>query len=71
MGGMNLAPIKPGDIVRIDKRGQKFIAIVTEKHKGEVVVVPELRHITYRTAKSREIKEHWKKAGRYYRKKAT
>lgn len=65
---MNLQSVKAGDLVRVDKRGQRFLAEVTEVRKGEVSVSPELRTVTYRTAKAREVVDHYRKAGRYHRK---
>lgn len=66
---MNLANVKTGDIVRVDKRGQTFYGFVTEKRRGELSVLPIDNRNTWRTAQAEEVKDFWKKAGRYHRKR--
>lgn len=67
---MKLTNVKVGDIVKVDKRGQYFFAHVNEKRRGELGVMPIDNRNTWRTASAEEVKDHWKKAGRYHRKKA-
>jgi hypothetical protein len=33
---MQLAPVRPGDIVRVNKKGRVFEALVRAKRKGEL-----------------------------------
>jgi hypothetical protein len=56
----SLATIKPRDIVEVDKRGRKFLAIVTEKRQGELTINPIAPNISYFNATSREIVKHWR-----------
>lgn len=52
---MRLAAIRPGDIVRIDKRGHRFDALV-ESVEGDGLRIAPLEHnVTYRTARPREV----------------
>ena len=59
---MNISNVKAGDIVKVDKRGQFFLAEVTDIGKGEILIQPEIKHVTYRTAKAREVVAHYRKS---------
>jgi hypothetical protein len=61
---MQLAPVRPGDIVRVNKKGRVFEALVRAKRKGELEIEPIQRGITYTTASAREVICHWAKRGR-------
>lgn len=58
---MKLASIKPGDIVQIDKKGRRFLAIVDEKVERGLKVKPLDKQITWHDAKSTEVITHWSK----------
>lgn len=62
---MNISTVRPGDLVRCDVRGEKFVAEVEQKQDGELTLVPVGR--TFLPAyhvKSRQVVEHWRRAGR-------
>ncbi len=61
---MELASIRPGDIVRVDKKGRVFEAFVLEKHKGGLEIEPIQRGVSYTSASAREVICHWAKRGR-------
>lgn len=61
---MVLTSVREEDIVRVDKKGRIFLAVVTEKEKGRVKIRPLDNRITYYEASSREIVTHYKKMGR-------
>lgn len=61
---MELASIRPGDIVRVDKKGRGFEAFVLEKHKGGLEIEPIQRGVTYTSASAREVVCHWAQRGR-------
>ena len=61
---MELASVRPGDIVRVNKKGRVFEAFVLRKRKGELEIEPIQRGITYTTASAREVICHWAKRGR-------
>jgi hypothetical protein len=59
------APIEPGDIVEVDKKGRRFFALVIGiENAGDVRIEPVCRGVSWRTATSRELIRHWKKAAR-------
>lgn len=60
---MNLQGVRTGDIVRVDKRGRRFLAQVEDKEAGKLKITPILPNVNYFEASSREIVEHWKKMG--------
>ena len=61
---MNLANVRVDDIVRCDVKGRQFLAIVTEAaHDGALSIKPITRDNHF-TATSRQVVEHWRKAGR-------
>jgi hypothetical protein len=61
---MQLAPVRPGDIVRVNKKGRVFEALVRAKRKGELEIEPIQRGNTYTTASAREVICHWANRGR-------
>jgi hypothetical protein len=61
---MKLARVRPGDIVRVNKKGRVFEALVRAKRKGELEIEPIQRGITYTTASAREVICHWARRGR-------
>lgn len=61
---MQLASVRPGDIVRVDKKGRVFLADVTGKDKGRLKIQPHSGNINYFEAGAREIICHWRKSGR-------
>jgi hypothetical protein len=61
---MNLAAVRPDDIVRVNKKGRVFEAFVLAKTAGKLDIEPIQRGITYTTASAREVICHWAKRGR-------
>jgi hypothetical protein len=62
---MNITPIRPGDLVRCDVRGQKFVAEVVGKEGGELALEPVNRpFIPAYKVKARQVVNHWRLAGR-------
>ncbi|MBF6619381.1 MAG: hypothetical protein ITG02_04025 [Patulibacter sp.] len=62
---MRRAPIEPGDIVEVDKKGRRFMALVIGADPGgDLRIEPVCRGVSWRTATSRELIRHWKKAAR-------
>lgn len=56
---MELHTIQPEDIVEVDRRGFKFLAIVKRVDTGTVHVVPIDRGVTYFRAPARQIVGIW------------
>ena len=65
-GGLpvNISNIRPGDLVRCDVRGWRFLAEVRDRRPGELEIEPIGTSANYRTAKSRQVVEHWRKTRR-------
>ena len=61
---MELASVRPDDIVRVDKKGRVFEAFVLRKRSGGLEIAPIQRGVTYTTASAREVICHWAKRGR-------
>lgn len=59
---MNLTSVKPGDIVRVNKKGRIFHAVVGDKVNGELRLRPIEPNITWFTARAREIEMAWHKS---------
>jgi len=63
---MQLAPIRPGDVVRVDKKGRRFMAAVTGRELGDsgrtrlLNISPLDRHESFRTATATEVIGHWR-----------
>jgi hypothetical protein len=56
---MQLAAVKPEDIVRVDKKGRVFVAFVIAKRRGALEIEPISHGISYTTATAREVTGHW------------
>lgn len=62
---MRLAPIQPGDIVEIDKKGRRLHGLVLAVERdGEVRFEPLCRGVSWRSARAREVVRHWTRASR-------
>ena len=60
MSSMRLNAIRPGDIVRCNKKGRLFHATVTGAGPaGTLCVQPIERNISYRHVTAGEIADHW------------
>lgn len=73
---MNLTAVEPGDIIKADVRGRAFYAVVEEKklEKGsqtELRVTPITRNISYYHLEANQVTDHWRKAGRRAKAKAS
>ena len=62
---MRVAPIQPGDLVEIDKKGRKVHGLVLAVERdGEVRFEPLCRGVSWRSARPREVVRHWTRAAR-------
>ena len=62
---VRLAPIQPGDVVEVDKKGRRFLAHVLGRDRdGTLRVEPVCRGVSWRRASAREVVRHWTKAAR-------
>ena len=61
---MELASVRPEDIVRVDKKGRVFEAFVLAKRGGGLEIEPIQRGVSYTSASAREVICHWAKRGR-------
>ncbi len=61
---MNADDIAPGDVVRIAAGGRMFHAVVRGRVLGGLEVDPIERGIAGRRVKTRDVVEHWSRAGR-------
>lgn len=61
---MNMAGIRLDDIVKVDKRGRQFYALIDGAIEGGVVPIRPIGRETYTAASPREVVEHWRKTGR-------
>jgi hypothetical protein len=61
---MQLASVRPDDIVRVNKKGHVFEAPVLGKPRGELEIEPIQRGLSYTNASAREVICHWAKRGR-------
>jgi hypothetical protein len=62
---MRVAPIEPGDVVEIDKKGRRVHGVVLAVEKnGEVRFEPLCRGVSWRSAQPREVVRHWVRAQR-------
>ena len=58
--GVRTRAIHPGDLVLVDRRGRLFYAKVAGLEQAGVLAIEPLeRRVTYRTAKAREVVDHW------------
>jgi len=51
--------VRAGDIVEVDKKGRRFLAMVVEKEGQTWRVDPILPNITWRIVTSRELRRSW------------
>jgi hypothetical protein len=56
---LDLHSLQPEDIVEVDRRGLKFLAVVKRVENGTVHLVPIDRGITYFRAPARQIVGIW------------
>lgn len=62
---MRLAPIQPGDVIEVDKKGRRVHGLVLAVERdGEVRFEPLCRGVSWRSARPREVVRHWTRAGR-------
>ena len=61
---MELASVRPGDIVRVSRKGRVFEAFVLAKSEGRSEIEPIQHGIIYSTASAREVVCHWAVGGR-------
>lgn len=61
---MELASVRPDDIVRVNKKGRIFEALVLGRRRGTLEIEPIQRGISYTPASPREEICHWVKRGR-------
>ena len=61
---MRLAAIRPQDVVRVEKRGRSFMALVLAKGADRLSIEPIGAGISYRSATAREVVGHWARRGR-------
>lgn len=60
---MNLTSIRPGDIVVVDD-GLPFYALVKDRQPRQLSVEPLAGTFHPKPVKARDVKSHWRKAGR-------
>jgi hypothetical protein len=56
---MQLASVRPDDIVRVNKKGRVFEAFVLAKRDGVLEIEPIPGGVSYTTASAREVIRHW------------
>lgn len=62
---MRVAPIQPGDVIEVDKKGRRVHGLVLAVERdGEVRFEPLCRGVSWRSARPREVVRHWTKAAR-------
>ncbi len=62
---MRVAPISPGDIVEVDKKGRRIHGLVLAVDRdGTVRFEPLQRGVSWRAATPREVVQHWTRAAR-------
>lgn len=58
---MNLAGVDTGDIVKVDKKGRRFFAMVVVRDEQGLKIMPfEPRRDTWRTCTAREVIGIWR-----------
>lgn len=64
---MRLRGIHTGDVIRAERGGRVFYALVDTVYDGERVldITPITRGVTYRRVYSREVAAHWRRSGRH------
>jgi len=58
---MRLSNVRPGDVVRADRNGVRFMALVTGKAEGVLDVEPFSSAYSWRSVKPRQVVDHWRK----------
>jgi hypothetical protein len=61
---MRLEGIQAGDIVEVDHKGRRFLALVTGPAPGGLALAPIDRRVNHYSTRSREVVGHWAKRGR-------
>jgi hypothetical protein len=61
---MRLEGIQTGDIVEVDRKGRRFLAVVVGPAPGGLALAPTDRRIGFHSCRSREVIGHWVKRGR-------
>jgi antitoxin (DNA-binding transcriptional repressor) of toxin-antitoxin stability system len=61
---MRVAPIQPGDMIEVDKRGRPVFGIVVAVQEDGGVSFQPVTRSSYRHASPREIRRHWRRAER-------
>jgi len=61
---MQTKPIQPGDMVECEINGRAFRADIQAIDDRRLLNVPICRSISYRYAQAKQIKRHWRLAGR-------
>jgi hypothetical protein len=56
---MKTASVRPLDLVRCDRLGRRFWALVTGHEGGALTLAPVTRNVTYYRVSSREVLEHY------------
>lgn len=59
---MQISGVKPGDIVKCDRKGQVFFAEVTATAKGRLEIEPINKVITWREVTARQVIAHYRKS---------
>ncbi|MGI8921942.1 MAG: hypothetical protein ACR2HD_09805 [Solirubrobacteraceae bacterium] len=58
---MRLAPIRPGDMIEVDKRGRPVFGIVLGVHEDGSVSFQPVTRSSYHRASAREVRRHWRR----------
>ena len=62
---MRVAPIQPGDLIELDKKGRRIFGLVLRVERtGDVRFEPLCPGVSWRSASAREVTRHWRKAAR-------
>jgi hypothetical protein len=61
---MRLEGIQTGDIVEVDRKGRRFLAVVVGPAPGGLALSPTDRRVGFHSCRSREVIGHWVKRGR-------
>lgn len=60
---MTLEGLRPGDLIRVDKRGDRFYAVFSARlPSGDVEFVPLERNNSWRRATAREVVGVWRRS---------
>jgi translation initiation factor 2 gamma subunit (eIF-2gamma) len=61
---MRISSIRTDDLVHVSIKGRNFYAVVTSVEDGHVNFRPICPGAGWRSAKPRQVTEHWRRAGR-------